>query len=117
MAQHTCPSCGRKLPKPKAADVLADPASMTRDQLFAYYKKIAPSQDRMFFQKNLENALYPPSLHLQAASAALPENPKPAQIAAIRSAWRTERTRYELTHGIPSVGSQPFASAENADVA
>jgi len=81
-----------------AAAATVDTSGMTTTALFAHFKKIAPVEDLRFF---LRGTLSP---ELRARAEAIAK-PKPADLVALRAAWRAERFAAERAAGIPGVGS------------
>jgi hypothetical protein len=97
-----------------------DTAAMTDAELFAYYKRTAPAEDlRFFLRARMSDAL--------RRRAETITKPTAADLAVLRTAWRTERQAEERAAGIPAIGTaewhQQFArtpsdidlAAPNAD--
>src|SRR5688572_8279727 len=90
------------LPAAKAGRVrpagAVDTAGMTDAELFAYYKRTAPTEDlRFFLRGRLSDAL--------RRRAEAITKPTAADLVALRDAWRTERLAEERAAGIPAIGT------------
>jgi hypothetical protein len=100
------------LPAPKAARVrpavAVDTAGMTDAELFAYYKRTAPTEDLRFF---LRGRL---SYALRRRAEAVTK-PTTADLVLLWSAWRTERLAEERAAGIPAIGTAEW-HAQYTDV-
>jgi hypothetical protein len=90
------------LPAPKAdrvrPAVAVDTAGMTDAELFAYYKRTAPTEDLRFFLR------FRMSDVLRRRAEAVTK-PTAADLVLLRSAWRTERLAEERAAGIPAIGT------------
>jgi hypothetical protein len=98
------------LPAPKADRGRAvgpvDTAGMTDAQLFAYYKRTAPTEDLRFF---LRGRL---SDGLRRRAEAITK-PTAADLVLLRDAWRTERLAEERAAGIPAIGTAEWHARYN----
>jgi hypothetical protein len=81
----------------RAAGVV-DTAAMTVAELFAFYKRTAPAEDlRFFLRARMSDAL-------RRRAEALTK-PTAADLASLRTEWRTERSIEERMAGIPAIGT------------
>jgi len=92
MAGHSCPTCGRALPKPKVRT--ADPAvnlkDLTTAELYAYYKRTALIEDLRF----LLRVRMSPDLRARIKQT-LSAKPTAADTRLMFTLWRIERAAEE----------------------
>ena len=95
----------------RAAGVV-DTAGMTDAELYAYYKRTAPAEDLRF----LLRARMSDALRRRAEAIT---KPTPADLARLRTAWRTERQTEDWAAGIPAIGTAEwhaqYTEATSAD--
>ena len=106
--EHThCPTCGRKFTQ-KQVPAAVSTADMTDAQVYTHFKKTARAEDLSFF-------LRVPSLSqaLRAQGEAI-TRPTQADMTRLHARWRMERQAFELTNGIPAIGSWAWVEALNA---
>lgn len=78
--------------------VVVETAAMTDAELYAYYKRTAPAEDlRFFLRARMSDAL--------RCRAEAVTKPTAADLASLRTAWRTERQAEERAAGIPAIGT------------
>jgi hypothetical protein len=78
--------------------VVVDTSAMTDAELFAHYKRTAPAEDlRFFLRARMSDAL--------RRRAEAITKPTAADLAVLRTAWRTERQAEERAAGIPAIGT------------
>lgn len=100
MARQCCGECGRPMPAPKRQAGPVDVDTMTTDQRFAHYKRIAPEMDLRFLLRfTISDAL-----RARIESDLLKPTPKAA--AMCRDSWRAERQAAERAAGVRPVGNE-----------
>jgi hypothetical protein len=91
MAKHTCPACRHEFSTVStrriAAPAVADTATMTDAQLYAYYKAQAPVEDARFFLRSQRSSLS--AVHAVRLSTLIATSPKRAvALAELRAVQR-----------------------------
>lgn len=96
MAEKCCAMCGRAFKAPKAIQAPKDPATMTKAELFAHYRKTAPVEDVRFAIRAGVQMSEPLRDDWQALLGLAPSIARAEtyrRLHSLQARWRTERNQ------------------------